>query len=735
MEWEKTAALDWNLPAYGRIDSKRPLSTISDEAATTPDLISTTPPPSPPLPNENATHDNAPFPLPSRLPFPTRQSVISGKQRMIEQRAAPETDDPQDNPAKRRWRQGQAADAVVRLPEEAVNTRFIHRNDATSNALVKSLADGKERGRVLERIAQATDTHIVPGFSGGRVLLIWGTAAQVAQAKAIISKMIEQIFCRVDGRRRWSKIHPEYVEDLEKILLERAIKTHLASLREQPATDSPESPTVFNWPNDGPTIQEGLGNYLEKLDSIREEFQVHIYMEEASADKICISATVDTDMEQILARLQDLWKSTVAKLDTRIKAYILEPPSIDTMREKVVLVKSGRLALPLLQISQQHLLHESPQPQCVDIDVIRKKNNELLLSSFRNAFSKADLFAGHLRMRVHFGSFVMDRYREPGGGQKAFGLDEFRDMILLDRARGRLVPGLKISGEELISRCMSATSLFQPVNTSYTLSEIKDIMPTYAARFEFSGVTNSLFCLEVDFRRRSTEIEKGCHRWFNVHDEDNGQMRRLPLQVGVMNFLRSDWQGDIEIFEPLHNDQTNEKLVNFLHSIRFNNRPKMHGMATKPQKKVMCAPVAPLSGYTEKSAIQLLVKGTKYVFEMARFDRYTQSLGAWSSTPTVSWGASLFDPSWDAALGADIKSYATDPKYTANQLGPFECFFPPQNAPVTEGDNKGFLQYIEIVYKISDLLGLSEDEFEKLTEDSIKLRLAELIDVDLGMLF
>jgi hypothetical protein len=99
---------------------------------------------------------------------------------------------------------------------------------------------------------------------------------------------------------------------------------------------------------------------------------------------------------------------------------------------------------------------------------------------------------------------------------------------------------LKISGEELLSRCMSATTVFEPVDTSYALEELKSIIPTYSASFQFSGAANSPFRLEVDFRRRSTETEKVYHRWFNTHDEESGNVRRLPMQFGAMSFLRYD---------------------------------------------------------------------------------------------------------------------------------------------------------------------------------------------------
>lgn len=177
-----------------------------------------------------------------------------------------------------------------------------------------------------------------------------------------------------------------------------------------------------------------------------------------------------------------------------------------------------------------------------------------------------------------------------------------------------------------------------------------------------------------------------------------------------------------------------EKLGSFLHSIRFDNKLRVHGMATNPRKKVLFNQDTSVSSFIEKSAIQLTVKGTKYVLELARFDRYTRRTLGWTTTPDVAWGATLFNPGWDAALGASIRSFATDPKDTARRVGDFESFFP-QEAASLDGDNEGFWGYLKLVHDLSGLLGLSKQDFERLSENSIKQRMVGLMDVELGMLF
>ncbi|KAJ5946461.1 hypothetical protein N7454_003300 [Penicillium verhagenii] len=628
---------------------------------------------------------------------------------------------------------GEKPDGIVRLPIETINARYSSRDRLPQTELVKSLSDPHQREYILQRLSTETGAYIRQRRSSDRFLDIWGETTQVDSARAILFTLIDKVVQgRTEGPRGWGKIHPINGEDEEEAMLEAAIKEGLASLRLRPNNWIFESERVFYWPRDGPTVHEGLGKRLEKLDPIREEFHAHIYLEEGSAEKICISGSRDTDMEQIITQLEGLLNEAEAKVDAGVKTYMFEPfvMDVDTVPDKVVFVKSDGRALPFFSEAHQSISDTKKSLQSGDLNLILKENYQRILKSFRAALLKTDLFPGQLRMRVHFGSFVMDRYREPKGGKGVYSLEEFREMILQDRSRGKLLPG----GEELLSRCMDAVTLFKPVDASFALSEIKSIIPTYAASFEFLGRTSSKFRLEVDFRRRSTEIEKSYHRWFHTANRNSEGLRRLLLQVSVMNLSQSDWQGDLEFFEPLHDSQVKEELAPFMRSVRFDNNLRVHGMATESCKKVLFDQSDLVSSFIEKSAVRLIVQGTNYVLELARFDQYTRIRTGWTTTPAVSWGASLFDPSWDVTLGgSSIKANPTAPRNTAGHVRSFESFFPPTSTSTT-GD-EGFKEYMKIVNNISRLLGLGKDEFEKLSKDSIKTKIVELMDVELGMLF
>jgi hypothetical protein len=48
---------------------------------------------------------------------------------------------------------------------------------------------------------------------------------------------------------------------------------------------------------------------------------------------------------------------------------------------------------------------------------------------------------GHLRMRINLGSFVLDEYRLPKEEKPSYQFEEFREMLMHEQTKGRLIPG------------------------------------------------------------------------------------------------------------------------------------------------------------------------------------------------------------------------------------------------------------------------------------------------------
>lgn len=200
-------------------------------------------------------------------------------------------------------------------------------------------------------------------------------------------------------------------------------------------------------------MQKSLGDGLAKLDSIRAEFNVHVYSKGGVEDCICVASTRKIETGPIVARLRESWKEAVSKLDTRVKLYLVEIPPPELFRDSIKLVQGEH--------GSKALLHGDPlseaetgelRTQMVGLYTTKK---ELLLSSIQKSLSTIHFFSGYIRMRVHFGIFTLQSFRKLQGGQTGYRLAQFQEMLFHERAKGRLLPGYVDHPPPICSRLTS----------------------------------------------------------------------------------------------------------------------------------------------------------------------------------------------------------------------------------------------------------------------------------------
>lgn len=113
-------------------------------------------------------------------------------------------------------------------------------------------------------------------------------------------------------------------------------------------------------------------------------------------------------------------------------------------------------------------------------------------------------------------------------------------------------------------------------------------------------------------------------------------------------------------------------LTKFKRSIEYNWNVSAKSIGSAPVRKASFSPGAPVTRFVEKSAIQLGVIDTPYIFELSRFDEYTCVKRQWTKSPKVSWGGSLFNPEWDAILAEQTRCNVAN----VPQGGCLSSFFP-----------------------------------------------------------
>lgn len=167
-------------------------------------------------------------------------------------------------------------------------------------------------------------------------------------------------------------------------------------------------------------------------------FKVHVYPSSDVENRICVANYQRSDAEPILALLAKLSQEVIAKFDTRIKTYMVEPPSHDASQVRVMISKYPHGAEPSLQ--RPAFPVKSEKSWADERKRVKEANMELLLSNLETSLSMCNSFKADIRMRVHFGSFVLDTFQRPKDVSTGHSFENFRRMLALDQAKGRLIP-------------------------------------------------------------------------------------------------------------------------------------------------------------------------------------------------------------------------------------------------------------------------------------------------------
>lgn len=152
-------------------------------------------------------------------------------------------------------------------------------------------------------------------------------------------------------------------------------------------------------------------------------------------------------------------------------------------------------------------------------------------------------------------------------------------------------------------------------------------------------------------------------------------------------------------------------LSEFAHSVKF----KADNLkTTEVRRKVEFSDAVPVSRLIEKSAWRYRLKGTSYVFELARYDEYRRVGMAISQgrplqpppnqlslSPVTSWGGSIFDMNWDNMLGKQA-NYGTG--RSAEWRPTLNTFFPASEYSDPRDSSAGFSELLNLVTKMSELL-------------------------------
>ncbi|KAF4210326.1 hypothetical protein CNMCM8980_004336 [Aspergillus fumigatiaffinis] len=620
-----------------------------------------------------------------------------------------------DSPSKAKWRNGAQPNGIVNLPALFGSMKYEFFGVARTTIYGRSSHASQGRHEVFEEISKKTGAFVKPP----------AYTDQIASAKEHLQKIIAK--CTTSSiptkkKLEWAKINAHSVNKEADVELKERREHILQQLRKAPENPStfPEQ-MLFLWPREGPSLVDSLGPQLEALDVIRAKFGCHLFVPKDMPAYVCALGQSWDTMRQIVQCLRTKWSEIIANSNVKSKVYVVVPPTAASMKEAIIMERNKQFGKARLQGSRPKGLEQWE----IRAALIQSKNNARLLQAIERSLRGVAFVRGHLRMRINLGSFVLDEYRLPKDEKPSYQFEEFREMLLHEQTKGRLIPGLNLGKDELLARCFKATDILEPCDS--VTGKLSDAEPAFSVNFEFLGSNNALLRLEAEFAKSpgAHEYEITQRRWLSPRKSGHSADQRPPLQIGVIDFERSDWQLEIKSLEFYETSSINAALRSFSHSINFRRTADINDISAQPQRKVVFPASAPVSRFVEKAAIRYRVKNTKYILEIARYDEYSRTTalgyggqnsaaitGPISDVPSSSWGASIFDPNWDNLLG----QHANIPLgHTARYSPSLNTFFPPIEE-TSECKCEGFWELIALVRRVAELLGSTKTSSENVKQ-------------------
>ncbi|KAJ5185466.1 hypothetical protein N7491_006668 [Penicillium cf. griseofulvum] len=632
-----------------------------------------------------------------------------------------------DSYSKARWRKGLPPDASYRLPYEC---QVFQEKQVTSGEA--SNIDFRQR------IFEDTSAYVRISAENAKLVHIWGREEQVLGAQNMLQDMLSRLMRQrtLPKVSRWTKVHAHSNTKVAYALSRENQEERLSEMRKPPKTAT-DYTLAFLWPADGPSLNYFFTARRELLDFLRLKYDANIYIRPSIQDCLFMSGNRARDMCTIATRFRELWERLMVQQKTEIKLFLIAAPRVELMRTHVILQKLGRFSSPAL--CGPELAPDVAATWGTTAEEVKLNNKITVTTHLRKTLKLIPKFRGFLQMRAKFGLFALQRWRKPEDGA-SYQFSEFREMLAHTNTEGRLLPGIRLQQDEILQRIMKSKFL-KPWGKA-SITSLPTMIPRYSANFEYQANDDLMIRVEAKFSLPlgSQEFEVNGIRCYKAKQIGAPVDRQMPMQIGMIDLERSDWQLEVKALELCPDKEMPPELEKFMRSIGFQWNPSVKSIGSVPKRKARFSYGSPVKRFIEKAALQLQVKDSPHVFELARFDEYTYTTGHWCLNPKVSWGASLFNPTWDDILGEQAEINVDD----VSKEGCLSVFFPPpegdqeqtdNDKPKTEDDvrkeaetrklveEEQLGQFMSTVQKVARMLGKPGGE------------LSDVLETDLGSLF
>ena len=455
----------------------------------------------------------------------------------------------------------------------------------------------------------------------------------------------------------------------------------------------------FLWPSDGLRPEELLGANSEAFDPIRTYNPSHIIFEpQISCFKIL--SNKENAMQNAIERIEGTIREYAARSSTTYAFNLVQPLEALSMRADVKTLpgpspnSSGNPGLIPVLTGRSPAGDEITAYQTV-VEEIQASNQRKIRNSLRKILQRLPHFRGRLRMRVHFGTFVLDTIRWPGGTPTIPFTDFLASVTNIATTTGNVLRDLQCQGnaEVIITRCTSSNASFEPAMKTDQGAFITS--PVFTGRFRFRTPASGDVSLEVEMRQRQSEgvFEISRTQWTR-----NSQMEASsPLDVNVVQLTGGcSWRFNISHSTTVDDNHITTRMADFANSVWYKAppngvRPEIAGCKVFKHAFNMQYEI-----FEQKIALQYVYKEQReYIFELARYDTFSPNVNTASSK--TQWGASFWNNDWDKTFEENenlgIGQAATwDPK--------IDRFF---------AGKEGFQTFLDNVHAIKTMLDQTRD--------------------------
>ena len=274
-----------------------------------------------------------------------------------------------------------------------------------------------------------------------RTIDLWGNAEVVARAQAEIRNWLNPLTRATapifKGKENFASVTSAQGDKFKRMQRNIALEAEKKKFQQLP-----DSITTFAyngsflWPVNEiqPTVLLGAG--LEALDPLRLKFKCHIIFDtKQSVFKVLTNK--EESVEKTLVRFEGIMKEYVARFNRPIVKFYIDPPSpVDYRKEIHYVPTSASLVIPLM--TGEHLEFEAHDKWRRQTANLLDQSDRGIEDAMRKTIPNLRFYRGNIRMRVHYGTFALTRYRRPDNAETIV-FEEFMRNMATQGTKGTML--------------------------------------------------------------------------------------------------------------------------------------------------------------------------------------------------------------------------------------------------------------------------------------------------------